>query len=235
MSKFKDQSISAGNKPAETAVAKPSDNPWLTYGEAAGTRSFTGDLLKFSKGDFTAGQNNREIKVGTRLIANMDTLSVGWMKWEDSRPVEQRMGLVVDRFKPARRAELGDNDRGLWEVDETGRSKDCWQFTNSLELASEDGGEQYTFSTSSKGGISAIGELCKAFGEEMHRHADEWPIVELDVGSYAHSNKSFGRIKFPILAIVGWAAKDGEAPAPPAPKPAPKPPSPNKPAATARF
>jgi hypothetical protein len=227
MSKFKNQIIDASNKAAGTAVAKP-DNPWLAYGEAAGTRTFNGDLLKFSKGDFVAGQNNRTIAIGTRLIANMDSLKVGWMKWEGSRPVEQRMGLVSERFKPGRRSELGDNDSQSWEVDETGRFRDPWQFTNSLELASEDGSEQYTFPTSSKGGISAIGELCKAFGEEMHLHPDEWPVVELDVGSYAHSNKSFGRIKFPIFTIVGWAPKDGEAPAPPnAPS--------NKPATTARF
>jgi hypothetical protein len=232
MSKFKDQIIDASNKPG-TAVAKPGDNPWLTYGEAAGTRTFNGDLLKFSKGDYTAGQNNRAIAIGTRLVANMDSLEVGWVRWEDSRPIEQRMGAVVERFKPARRNELGDSDSQSWEIDETGRPRDPWQFTNTLELASEDGGELYTFSTSSKGGIGAIGELCKAFGEEVNQHPDEWPVIELGVDSYAHSNKNFGRIKFPTFKIIGWARKDGEAPAPPPPKLAPKPS--NKPAATARF
>jgi hypothetical protein len=229
MSKFKDQIIDANSKPAQTtqtAVAKPSDNPWLAYGAAASTRSFNGDLLKFSKGDYSAGQDNREIPTGTRVIADMDSLKVGWMKWEDSRPVDDsHMGLVVERFKPPRRAELGDNDKSLWEVDDDDKPRDPWQFTNNLELASEDGGEQYTFSTSSKGGISAIGELCKAFGEEMHLHPDEWPIIELDVGSYQHSKKSFGRIKFPILKLVGWSPKDGDGanqpplPLPPAPEP----------------
>ena len=237
MSKFKnliiDEANKAANKPPETAVAKFGDNPFLSYGEAAGSRSFNGDLLKFSKGDYVAGQNGRAVAVGTRLIANMDTLSVGWMRWEDSRPVEVRMGLVVERFKPARRAELGAHETSQWETDMEGRPKDPWAFTNSLELASEDGGEQYTFSTSSKGGIGAIGELCKGFGEEMSAHPDEWPVIELDVGSYAHANKNLGRIKFPILSIVGWARKDGEAPTPPAPKPAPK--TPPKAAAAAQF
>ncbi len=49
----------------------------------------------------------------------------------------------------------------------------------------------------------------------MRQHPDEWPIVELGVGSYAHSNKAYGRIKFPTFEIVGWAPKDGNEVSPP--------------------
>jgi hypothetical protein len=234
MSKFKDQIIDASNKPAPvgTAVAKPGDNPWLSYGEAAGAHAFVGDLLKFNKGDYLAGQNNRDIPIGTQMVANMDSVKIGWEKWEDGRPVEQRMGLVVENFKPARRAELGDNDRELWRIDESGKPRDPWNFTNHLVLAAADDGELFTFATSTKGGLGAIGELCKTYGAEMHQHPDEWPVIELDVDSYAHSDKTLGRIKIPVLTIVGWTPKDGEAPPPPNPKPAPKV---TKPAALARI
>jgi hypothetical protein len=223
MGKFKD---SLGDKPiAEkpaNAVSTTGSNPWLDYGEAVGASNIVGDLLKFSKGDFLAGQDSREIAMGTRLIANMDTLEVGWIKWEDNRPAERRMGLFAEGFRAVKRSELGDDDRELWETYDDGSAKDPWQFSNQLIFASPDDGEVFTFATSSRGGLGAIGELCKAYGQGMRQHPDEWPIVKLDVGSYAHRNKNFGRIKFPIFEVVGWAPKDGqEVPVPASPAPAP--------------
>jgi hypothetical protein len=218
-------------RPASTAVGTSNDsNPWLEYGEAASAHDFEGDLLKFSKGDFLAGRDNREIPLGTRFVVNMDSLEVGWVKWEDNRPVGRRMGRVIDEFKPPRRNELDDNDPALWGTDDDGKPRDPWQFSNNIVLAEEANGCLYTFTTSSKGGIGAIGELCKTYGQVMRQHPDEWPIVALDVDSYAHANKSYGRIKFPIFEIVGWAPKDSTEPAPAAP-PVTPPPTPAKPAA----
>jgi hypothetical protein len=77
-------------------------------------------------------------------------------------------------------------------------------------MKSPDGKDEdslFTFTTSSRGGLNAIGELCKAYGKAMRQRPDEFPIVALKVGSYQHSNKAYGRIKFPILEVVGWAAK----------------------------
>jgi hypothetical protein len=232
MSKFKDQLIDASNRVETlTAVEKTGDNPWLAYGEAAKARNFVGELLKFNKGDYLAGQNNREIPIGTRLIANMDSLEIGWVRWENGRR-EPRMGRIVDGFVPARRAELGDNDRDLWPANDDGEPRDPWQFTNNLVLAAETDGELFTFTTDSNGGRDAIGKLCTEYGKELHRHPDDWPIIELDGDSYLHSNKQRGRIKFPILKIVSWSPKDGEAPAPSNPNLAPKL---SKPAASARI
>ena len=36
---------------------------------------------------------------------------------------------------------------------------------------------------------------------------NEYPIIEIGVGSYKHPNPEFGRIKFPTFEIVGWAPK----------------------------
>jgi hypothetical protein len=201
--------------PTSTAVSTAGSNPWLEYGAAVGASDIVGDLLKFSKGDFLAGQDNREIAPGTRLIANMDSLEVGWIRWEDNRPADRQMGRCAEGFKPPKRNELGDNDKSLWALDDSGSPRDPWQFSNHLVLADpEDDGQIYTFATSSKGGLTAIGALCSTYGQAMRQHPDEWPIVELDVGSYAHSNKSYGRIKFPIFEVVGWAPKDNQAPLP---------------------
>src|SRR5262249_39912233 len=158
-----------------------------------------------TKGDYVAGPYNDEIPIGTKLYAMMDSLNVGWIKWQDNRPAERITGAVGEGFQPPCRTELGDNDKSQWETDDQGHPRDPWQFTNELVLIEVEGGKTYTFTTSSRGGIGAIGELCSAYGKAMRQQPDRVPVIELDVGSYQHSNRAFGRIKFPIFKIVDWA------------------------------
>jgi hypothetical protein len=195
-----------------SAVAAQEKNYFEQYGEQVSQRNIVGRLLKFSKGDYLVGEHNAEMKIGTELVANMDELMVGWIRWEDNKPAEQIMGRIVDGYQPPQRKTLGHEDQSLWEVDETSKEpRDPWQFSNYLIMKTpgEDDPEDalFTFAISSKGGLGAIGELCKAYGKVMRQRPDEFPIIQLGVGSYAHSNKQYGRIKYPILDIVGWTAK----------------------------
>ena len=82
------------------------------------------------------------------------------------------------------------------------------QFSNSLILVDLENGGLFTFSTSSKGGLGAIGELAKEHGKHIRMKPDEVPIVELDRGSYQHSNPQYGEIRFPIFKIVGRISID---------------------------
>ncbi len=103
---------------ASRELADPSANdPFAAYGDAASTQIFVGDLLKCSKGDYYAGQEERPIPLGTRVIANMHELMVGWVKWEDNKPSEQMMGRLIEGHRPAPRKELGDLDKEEWETD----------------------------------------------------------------------------------------------------------------------
>lgn len=186
------------------AVVVPDDsNPYLAYGNAATQQRLVGDMMKFSKGDFVAGLDQREIPLGTRFAANMAALMVGWLLWEDNKPAEQLMGLISDGFRPARRADLGHTDKELWELDDQGVPQDPWQLSNYLILKDENG-TLYTFVTSSTGGRQAIGELCKVYGKEMRQHPGMCPIIELDAGKYKHSNPRYGWIKFPKFKVTGW-------------------------------
>lgn len=186
-------------------------NVFEQYGSQMSQSNITGQLLKFSKGDWLFGQDDEEMKAGTKLVANIPELMVGWIKWVDNKPVEQLMGRLADGFQPKRRSELGDNDDTTWEVDAQGKPRDPWQFTNYLLMkrpgkkAVDD--ELFTFTTSSRGGLGALGALCKTYGQEMRTKPDELPIVELDVNSYNHPNKDFGRIKVPVFNVVGWESK----------------------------
>jgi hypothetical protein len=185
-------------------------NAFESYGQAMATSAITGTLIKFNKGDWVDGENEL-LDENMELVANMDQLMVGWIKWEDQRPVEQIMGPVAEGYQPQRRNELGDLDQNEWEVDNEGRPQDPWQFSNYIVMkepgqdASED--NLYTFATSSKGGLGALGALCRDYGKEIRGiHADDYPIVALGTDSYMH--RVYGRTKIPTLTVIGWEPKE---------------------------
>lgn len=193
-----------------TALVNPGGNYFQNYGDAVSQKSIVGKLLKFSKGDYLAGENDDEIAEGTKFVANMDELMVGWIRWADNKPTDQIMGRIAEGYQAPKRHELGDNDKSQWETDEQGRERDPWQFSNYLILKTPDGKDEdslFTFTTSSRGGLNAIGELCKAYGKIMRQKPDEFPVIELGVDSYNHPKKEYGRIKVPTFKVAGWAPK----------------------------
>ncbi len=90
---------------AKTAPVKEID-PFEAHGQSG--NEITGELLRFSKGDFVAGTDGRMLPVGTQLVANMATYATGWTRWEGGKPAEYRMGPVAEGFKApwAQRARL---------------------------------------------------------------------------------------------------------------------------------
>ena len=112
-------------------------------------------------------------------------------------------------------------------------------------------GDEFVFATSGKGGIGAIGELCKGYGKLYRQKPGMAPVIELSSDHYNH--KTFGKTYVPVLKLVDWVREPdaGEpaaevAPAalpvhsaapsapPPSPPPPPKAPEPEKPKRT-RF
>ena len=204
-----------------TAVADPNANVnyFTSYGDQMSQQTIVGKLLKFSKGDWIAGEDNEDVEHGTKFIANMDEFLVGWIKWENNKPIEHVMGNLAQGYAPPKRHELPDQDESKWEIDPASKEpRDPWQFTNYLLLKrldddgrpiNEDGNDgAYTLTVSSKGGISAMARFTKAFGAKMRQRPDQWPIVELEGDSYPHKNKAFGRIKVPVFNLTGWISKD---------------------------
>jgi hypothetical protein len=170
-------------------------NPYEAYGAQASQRNFTGQLLKFVRGKYPFGQRE-QLEIGTRVIVDMTTLTVGWQKWQAERPVDSHMGLVSENFQPPKRKDIGDwnedNDDDhsteAWERDEkTGEQRDCWQFSNMVVMreigTTGDDNGLFTFVTSSRGGISAIGMISKKYGRKIREDAEALPIVELNADS----------------------------------------------------
>jgi hypothetical protein len=195
----------------ENLPAQPlQHNTFERFGAQATQRNIVGQILKFTKGYWKAGMNDAEIEEGTQLIVDMRTLTVGWQKWENDKPVDNHMGLVSENFQPPRRKEIGDNEEdGGWEIDKvSGQPRDPWQLSNMVVLreigTSGETEGLYTFVTSSRGGQSAIGMLAKLYGRKIREDDTLLPVVELEGSSYPHSNKRFGIIDIPVFKLVGW-------------------------------
>jgi hypothetical protein len=194
--------------PAEnTALAViGDDDAFAAYANAVAPRSVIGTLLKFSKGDYLAGEEGAPVPTGTVVTANVAELLVGWVRWAANKPTDHIMLRVADGKAVPKRADLGDLDQSKWEADNHGEPRDPWQFTNYLPVLSESG-ELFTFTTASRGGISAIGELCRRYSQHRKRHSDVLPMIALDVDSYQHKLKEYGRIKVPRFIPMGWEPK----------------------------
>jgi hypothetical protein len=186
-----------------TEIGPNEPNYFELYAQSVCRTTIVGDLLTFNRyGEYHAGRDQIEIPLGTKMVVHVPTLEAGYIRWEDQRPVESRMGLISDGFVPPKRQDLGDLDQSLWDTFEDGRSKDPWQFTNQAVMSSPDDNSLYTFTTGSKGGLGAIGELVKEYGKHIRQAPDEYPVVELQRRSYDHPE--FGEVRNPVFKRVGW-------------------------------
>jgi hypothetical protein len=179
-------------------------DPYAAYGQEAASG---GTFLKFNKGEWVKGQNDTEVPLGTTLVANMAELSIGWIRWADGRPAERRLGLLAGGHRAEPRDQLGYTDQALWETDADGKAQDPWTFTNELPVVDPETGEQLMLSMSSKGGIGAMGNLCKAYGKEYRQRDGLVPLIKLDRDSYVHP--VYKKVYVPVLPIVDWIANTG--------------------------
>lgn len=177
-------------------------NPYAAYGAAVA--SDTPSFLKFVKGEFKYGADDETLPIGTRLIPNMAELKAGYIKWKDGEPIDEQMRCIVEGPPPSR-DDCGDTDRNDWDVDPNGVVIDPWQLTNMLPFKSPETGEEFVFTTGSKGGVGAVGKLSMSFGRQHDKREGQLPIVELGASSYRH--KTYGEVHVPVLRIVDWLSE----------------------------
>jgi len=191
-----------------TALAAYGDrDPFEVYADSIRPGYIVGKLLKFSKGDYLLGEGAEPVEQGTVVVAAIDQLLIGSIRWENAKPAEHRMVRVASGQHPPLRHELGYLDRANWETDNDGKPREPWQYSAYLPLLSATG-DLWTFSTSSQGGHGAIGKLSRAYAQYRRRAPDDLPRISLRSDSYLHQDRSRGRIKTPLFELVGWEAKD---------------------------
>ncbi len=205
-------------------------DPYAAYGEQA---SATKVYITFKNGEYLFGTDQEEIPVGTRFIANMAGLRIGWKHWADKKVTDERMGLLAEGYRPPARHELGDSDQSQWELDDKKQPRDPWQQTNELTLRGIETGDEFVFATSGRGGIGAIGELCKTYGKLYRQKPGMAPVIELSNDHYNH--KVYGKTYFPVLKLVDWVREpDAVEPAAAVVAAAPSAPAATPPAAPAK-
>jgi hypothetical protein len=182
----------------EIVVAGDDFDPYTALANTLAPKNIFGTLLKFNKGDWLAGETGEEITRGTQFVAIVPEMTTGYVRWDDKKPIDQRMVKVSEGYAP-NRSDLGDLDKSLWEVDEYNKPKDPWAFTMYLPLLAKDG-SMFTFSSGSAGGKSALTTLSRAYGPK--RKSGQLPVVALGTSSYEH--EKYGKTKVPTLTIVKW-------------------------------
>jgi hypothetical protein len=180
----------------------------------SGGGNFYGELLKFNgkTGEYTAGPQNTAITSGTELAALVPAIGVGHIRWKDGEVLDQTLDPLTEDYDPSEaREKLGDTDRSLWSTNEDGEPVDPWREQVALPLKSLIDGREYTFSSSSSGGVRAVKRLVgiysrhvKALPEMPQGHALPIPLVTLGSTDYKHKIKQRGTIFNPEFQPSGW-------------------------------
>src|SRR5262245_7440244 len=103
-------------------------SPWREAVNDEAGASF-GTFLKFTKGDWTLGEDDKGVPAGTRFVVCMDEIYRGWVRWWDGKPTQHFIGRVVDRYRVPPREELGELDESKWETASNGAPRDPWAKT----------------------------------------------------------------------------------------------------------
>ena len=107
----------ASTQPAGALAHPAGYDPYAAYGEQASAIKV---YITFKNGEYLFGVEDDVIPLGTRFIANMPGLKVGWKRWSAGRVTDDLLDLLADGVPPRRRGELGDLDQGVWELDDKG-------------------------------------------------------------------------------------------------------------------
>jgi hypothetical protein len=191
-------------KVASNALAADDSNPWIEMSTEL-DRILGLPRMKFSKeGQYTIGEGEI-IPMGTRVIAHVDEMELGWRRFE--QPVDWRWGRIADKFVPPPESDLPDNEP---QLQPDGSYRKPWQFGMVVPVTLLDAsGKTYAFGATSKGGLGALSGLSRAYGQRMKEAPGGRPIVELKGDRYWH-RVHHSWVHYPIFPIVGWMGPDGK-------------------------
>jgi hypothetical protein len=190
--------VTNGNK--ALAAFNGGGNPFTQAAEDLGVSE--GVYLKFNgnTGEYTFGADQEELPEGTQLVAIMDSIARGFICWNDSEVIDEVMVSILDG-NPPKESEL--TDHAPYTGDDDGWSEQIRIVFKDVET-----GETYTFKTSSRAAMRAVGSLMKDYGRQFKNHPDENPVIEISSSSYMPKEKKHGKKHAPILKIVGWMHND---------------------------
>jgi hypothetical protein len=175
-----------------------------------GAPAWFGELLKFNgkTGGYSAGKDNLPIEQGRLLAAVVPEMLAGHVLWMDGELADQSWLPAFQFDAREHRASLGNQDQDLWPKDEKGQAVDPWKEGVMLPMVDPATREEFTFSSSSVGGVRASKRLTHMYVKQMKAAPETTrgclPVVALSSSSYQHDDKKRGTIYNPVFEGMDW-------------------------------
>jgi hypothetical protein len=188
--------------------------PQQRYIDEVAPSSIVGRLVKFSKdGCFVTADDGAAVDDSAEFFALCGDIQIGFVKFsqQEGVPPERHMGLLYDGFEMPPRESLGDLDPAAWPVGLSGQPEDPWQHQQNLVLQQLSTHELFTFSTASKTGRRAVGNLLRHYNRLQRTSPGDVPVVRLRAGGFNHKDDRIGWVPTPVFAVVGHAPRDDAA------------------------
>jgi hypothetical protein len=197
-------------RPASKAVVAADARPYRDrYLDEIAPANIVGRLVKFSKdGAFTTVDDNQPIPGEAEFTPLCDQTCVGWVRFNNDAPPDREMGLLYDGFVMPERESLGELDKTKWDLGLDNAPQDPWQHFIYLVLQNTATAELFTFTTSSKTGRRAVGNLLCHFDRMKKSHPDDLPRVRLSAGGFEHKDSRIGWVAVPLFIVVGRSPRD---------------------------
>jgi hypothetical protein len=199
--------------PKTTAVTAPDDRPYVTrYLDETAPSGVVGRLVRFKDGDFVTTDDDKVLPEAEEFTLLADDTLVGWLKFNGPGEAPDRvMGLLFDGFVMPPRESLGDLDEKAWELGLDGQPQDPWQHQQCLVLQNTATAELFTFTTNTRTGRRAVGNLLRSYTRMKKTHPDELPVIRLGKGGFNHKDSRVGWVDVPVFIVVGRAPRDSTA------------------------
>jgi hypothetical protein len=167
----------------------------------SGTPAMPGEWVRFRKGNYLFGQDERKASVTEPFVVNTGEVLVGWIKLEDCGVTERIFGRVADKFRPPARESLGDE--GLIDTPD-----DPWKPFTAI-VARDVNFEIFCFTSITGSGRRAVMDLLTEYLRRCRQYPGKFPAVLLSVGT-GYSKKHNSTYPVPKFPIVSWEQWDPE-------------------------
>ena len=183
------------------------------YLDEVAPSGIAGRLIKFTKdGDYITTDDEQTVPADAEFLLLADDTQIGWLKFNGSGEAPDRvMGLLFDGFEMPPRESLGDLDQSKWELGLNNEPQDPWTHQQNIVLQHAETQELFTFSTSSKTGRRAVGNLLRHYQRMQRTRPDELPVIRLGKGGFQRKDSRVGWVDTPVFVVVGKVPRDSAA------------------------
>jgi hypothetical protein len=194
------------------AVAEYNRTYTQRYLDDVAPSGIAGRLIKFKDSEYQTADDGKVLPGDDEYILLADDTQVGWLKFNGAGEAPERhMGLLFDGYQMPERKDLGDLDPTKWELGLDNQPADPWQHQQNIVLQHTNTQELFTFSTSSKTGRRAVGNVLRHYERMQRNHPDELPVIKLGKGGFKHRDTRVGWVDVPLFVVVGRTPRDSAA------------------------